>query len=153
MGSAVLGQYHQSNDSGYVVGVDLTPFLFRRLQPSLEIRVTGDFGSIAEEFTYSGGLKAATRVGRIHPYATVLRGLDTIYFTPPISTPKGLYAHDSSRMFSIGGGADFDLSSSWRVDLDFSKQYWALNSPAIRPNALSVGIAYRIPFGKDKTRH
>jgi len=144
--------YSQSANFGYGGGFDLTPFFFRQFQPSLEIRVTGDRGPIAAEYTYSGGIKAAFGLRGIHPYAMALKGLGAIYFTHPVVYANGPYARDSSRMFSLGGGADFDLGRTFQAQVDYSKQYWTLDSPALRPMAISVGIAYRIPFGKGKMK-
>jgi hypothetical protein len=146
-GTYMLPAFQQPSNFGYAAGVDLTPIFVRRLQPSLEIRATADSGSIAKEFTYSGGLKLATTIGRIRPYATILDGVGTVYFNhPSLPTRKGLYAHDSSKMLSLGGGAEFDVSRLWQLRADYSRQYWTLESPVIRPVALSIGIAYRIPF-------
>ncbi len=139
--------FQQPANFGYAVGVDFTPIFVRRVQPSLEIRATADSGSTAKEFTYAGGLKLATVIGRIRPYVAVLEGIGTVYFNhPSVLTRKGLYAHDSSMMLSLGGGAEFDAGRLWQLRLDYSKQYWSLDSRTIRPVALSVGIAYRIPF-------
>jgi hypothetical protein len=55
-------------------------------------------------------------------------------------------------MFSVGGGAEFDVGPSWQVVVDYSKQYWALDSPLIRPAAFSLGVAYRIPFRHGKMK-
>lgn len=142
--------YPESANFGYAAGVDITPFMFRRFQPALELRFTGDSGPIAHEYTYSGGLKVATIFRGIRPYATLLKGLDAIYFTHPIATPRGPYARDGSPMFSVGGGAEFDVGRSWQVRVDYSKQHWALASPDIRPYAVSMGVAYRVPFRKGK---
>ncbi len=151
-GTYMNPEYGQPANFGYGAGVDVTPFMFRWLQPALELRFTGDSGTIAHEYTYSGGLKAATTFHGIHPYATLLRGLDSIYFTHPVATPTGPYTRDSSRMFSIGGGAEFDVGPSWQLRADYSKQYWALDSPFIRPVAYSLGVTYRIPFRNGKMK-
>jgi hypothetical protein len=142
--------YSQPANLGYTGGVDATPFMFRGFQLALELRFTGDSGPIAHEYTCSGGLKVAATFRGIRPYATFLEGLDAIYFTHPIASPSGPYARDGSRMFSVGGGADFDVGRSWQVVVDYSKQYWALDSPDIRPYAISMGVAYRVPFRKGK---
>ena len=144
--------YPEAANFGYAAGVDASPFMFRRFQPALELRFTGDSGPLAHEYTCSGGLKAAILFRGIRPYATLLKGFDIIYFTYPIATPKGPYARDGSRMFSVGGGAEFDVGPSWQVRVDYSKQYWALASPDIRPVAVSLGVAYRIPFRNGKMR-
>jgi hypothetical protein len=139
--------YSQPSTFGYAAGVDITPFLLRLhvFQPALELRFTGDSGPAAHEYTYSGGLKAAIVFHGMRPYATLLRGLDAIYFTHPTMASNGPYTHDSSRMFSFGGGAEFDVGPSWQVRVDYSKQYWALDQPFLRPYAVSLGVTYRIP--------
>jgi hypothetical protein len=144
--------YPEPANFGYAAGVDATPFMFRRFQPALELRLTGDSGTAAHEYTYSGGLKAGTAFRGIRPYVTLLKGFDIIYFTYPIASPKGPYARDGSQMFSVGGVADFDVGPSWQVVVDYSKQYWALASPDIRPVAVSLGVAYRIPFRHGKMK-
>jgi len=136
----------QSANLGYGAGVDVTPFMFRWLQPSLELRFTGDSGPIAHEYTYAGGIRAATTFRRIHPYATLLKGLGAIYFTHPALAYNGPYARDGGSMFCIGGGADVDVGHTWQVQLDYSQQHWALYLPPLRPDAFSVGVTYRIPF-------
>jgi len=136
-----------SNTYGYAAGLDFTPIMFRKFQPSVELRATEAGPAVQTEYSYSGGLKVATTVGsRLHPYATLLRGLGFVYFQHPGVYSGIVYTHDSSRMFSVGGGADFELSRQWQVSADFSQQYWALENYTVRPTAVSVGIAYRIPF-------
>jgi hypothetical protein len=76
----------------------------------------------------------------------VLTGYGVIDFVHPIINSKGnLYKSDNSIVYSIGGGADFDVRSSWKVRVDFMQQFWHLPLP-MTPTALSVGISYRIPF-------
>jgi hypothetical protein len=146
LGSYMRPEFSQPANIGYGAGADATPFLFRRFEPSLELRITGNSGSVAKEFTYSGGAKVGMNFRGIHPYGLLMDGVQTIYLYTPRPGPKGLYAHDSSQMFTIGGGAEYDLGPTWQVRLDYAKQYWKLNSPGIRPEAISVGITYRIPF-------
>jgi hypothetical protein len=141
------GYSASANNYGYSAGLDFTPFLFRKFQPSVELRSTEAGPQTQTEYTYSGGLKAATTVGRFHPYATALKGLAYVYFRNPGLGSNGyVYSHDSSRMWSAGAGADFDLSRQWQVRADFSQQFWALTNYTVRPSALSFGITYRIPF-------
>jgi len=141
------GYSTSANNYGYSAGLDFTPLLFRTFQPSVELRATEAGPQSQTEYTYSGGLKAATTVGRFHPYATVLKGLAFVYFRNPGLGSNGyVYSHDSSRMWSTGAGADFDLSRQWQVRADFSQQFWALGNYTVRPSALSFGITYRIPF-------
>ena len=86
-------------DTGLRWGAALTPYIPLLVQPSLELRVTSDGGSIAAERTFSGGLKLAVRLGHIHPYGIAEIGLGEIYFDHPTVNPNGtLYARDGSRM-------------------------------------------------------
>ena len=138
--------YGQSANFGYGLGGDFTPYRFRLIQPAIEIRVTGDNGSAANEHTYAGGVKLAFLVHGIHPYVTLLRGLGTISFIHPVVFPNGPYTHDSSLETSLGGGAEFDVGRMIQVRGDITKQYWTLDSPNIRPMSVAVGVAYIIPF-------
>jgi hypothetical protein len=141
--------YRQPSNFGYTVGVDAAPILMPGIQPSFELRITGDSGPVANEYTYNVGIKVATTLHGIHPYATVLGGVGTVYINhPSIPSAKGLFAHDSSEMFALAGGAEFDAGPSWQLLLDYSRQYWSFDqdyNPALplRPVALSVGISYR----------
>ncbi len=141
------GYSASANNVGYTAGLDFTPLMFRKFQPSVELRATEAGPATQTEYSYSGGLKAATTVGRLHPYATVLKGLGFVYFRNPGLGANGyVYSHDSSRMWSTGAGADFDLSRQWQVRADFSQQFWALGNYSVRPTAIAFGITYRIPF-------
>jgi hypothetical protein len=127
------------------------PFMLGPLQPSLEIRVTGDSGSIINEYTYSPGLKLTLPTHRIHPYATGLIGVGTGYFLHPfIPTDKGLYAHNSAPMVTVGVGAEYDLSHTWQLRADYVHQFWVglyedFNPKyPLAPDLFSIGINYRI---------
>src|ERR1700678_604900 len=99
--------YDQSANFAFAAGLDASlPLTFGPIQPSFEIRVTGDSGPLIHEYTYSPGLKLTVGTHRIHPYATGLVGVGTGYFTHPfIPTHKGLYAHNSAPMVTVGVGA------------------------------------------------
>jgi opacity protein-like surface antigen len=140
------GYSASANDIGYSAGLDFTPFLTWKFQPALELRATEAGPNTQTEYSYSGGVKVATRIGRLHPYVTALKGLGFVYFRDPIIASNGPYTHDSSRMWSAGVGADFDLSRQWQVRADYSQQFWALYNYTLWPSAVSFGINYRIPF-------
>jgi hypothetical protein len=138
------------NNFGYMVGVDYTRFIRSIVQPSLEVRVTGANGTVVNEHTYTGGLKLQTTVHRIHPYATFLVGygvIDLNYF-------NGGYNHDNSVIYSLGGGADFDVTSLLKVRLDATHQNWNLGGSdgSLTPVTFSVGVAYSLPFHSGRVR-
>ena len=133
-----------------MVGVDYTRFIRSIVQPSLEVRVTGANGTVVNEHTYTGGLKLQTTVHRIHPYATFLVGygvIDLNYF-------NGGYNHDNSVIYSLGGGADFDVTSLLKVRLDATHQNWNLGGSdgSLTPVTFSVGVAYSLPFHSGRVR-
>jgi hypothetical protein len=151
--------YSQPANLGFAAGLDIAPPIsFGALRPSVELRVTADSGSAAREYTYTPGIKLATVIHGIRPYATVLGGAGTVYFDhPSVQGHKGLYAHDSSPMLSLGGGAEFDISRVWQLRLDYTRQFWALNQNFVAnlplgPSAFSIGASYRVRPRGDAVR-
>ncbi len=139
-----------TNNLGFTAGVDYTRFLRGSLfQPSLELRVTDANGLTVGEKSFTGGVKLGTTIHGIHPYATFLAGTGVITFVHPVQT----YASDTSFVYSIGAGAEFNVASAWKVRADFSQQHWDLDPQLLTPVALSVGISYRIPFRNGGWEH
>lgn len=129
---------------GYTVGVDYSRFIRSIVQPSLELRMTSADGTSVNERTYTGGLKLQATVHRVHPYATFLAGYGEIYYVHPVNN----YVSDNSFVYSLGAGADLDVTSQLSVRLDFTHQAWNLGSQAqtLTPVTLGVGVVYRLPF-------
>jgi Outer membrane protein beta-barrel domain len=127
---------------GYTVGVDYTRFIRSIVQPALEFRMTSANGTTVGERTYSGGLKLQATIHRVHPYATLLAGYGTIAF----NYPNGNYLGDNATVYTYGVGADFNVTSQWKLRADFTQQHWNLEQATLTPTTLGVGIAYTIPF-------
>jgi hypothetical protein len=127
---------------GYTVGIDYTRFIRSIVQPSLEVRTTSANGDTVKERTFTSGLKLQATVRRIHPYATFLAGYGEIYFVHPVNN----YLSDNSFVYSLGGGADLDVTQQLSVRLDFTHQSWNLGPQTLTPVTLAVGFAYRLPF-------
>jgi opacity protein-like surface antigen len=134
--------YGPTNNTGYTVGVDYTRFLRSIIQPSIEVRYVSANGLTVDEHSLSGGLKLGVRVHGIHPYATLLAGTGGITFVHP--SPG--YPSDTSVIYSIGAGADFNVLPNWKLRADFLHQSWNLDPNTLTPVVLSVGVSYRIPF-------
>ena len=134
---------------GYTVGVDYTRFLRSIVQPSLEFRFATANGSTVDEHTFAGGLKLQTTVHGIHPYGTFLVGKGVITFVHPI----GDYLSDSSFVYSLGGGADFNVHPNWKVRLDFTDQNWKIRQQPLTPVTVSIGVVYRVPFHSGGWEH
>jgi hypothetical protein len=137
-----------TSNIGFTYGVDYTRYIRSIVQPSIELRMTMANGTTVNENTYSGGLKLQTSIHRVHPYATLLAGYGTIHF----NYYNGNYAGDNATVYSLGGGADFDVTSQWKLRADFIQQHWNLGGPTLTPSALSVGVAYSPSFHNGRAR-
>lgn len=137
--------YGQTRNLGYSAGFDYTRFLPGPVQPSLEFRYTHASGRTVNETTYLGGFRLQTTVHNVHPYALLLGGRGLINF----NFFNNGYTSDDSMVYAFGGGAEFNAGHSWKVRADFVSQKWNLGSSAqtLSPNAISVGVSYRVPFG------
>jgi opacity protein-like surface antigen len=131
-----------TDNIGFSAGVDYTRFIRSIVQPSLELRMTDANGTNLGERSFTGGLKLGTSIHGIHPYGTFLAGTGLLTFTHPIA----YYKSDSAFVYSIGGGAEFNVLPSWKVRADFSQQHWALDPTTLTPMTFSLGVAYSIPF-------
>jgi opacity protein-like surface antigen len=86
---------------------------------------------------------------RWHPYAKFLAGAGEINF------PYHL-AHGSYFAMAPGGGVEFEMKRRWRVRADYEYQIWpdapgipGIQSSALKPNGVSVGISYSIFTGRE----
>jgi hypothetical protein len=129
-------------NTGFTAGVDYTRLLQTLIQPSLELRYTSANGQNVGEHSFSGGVKMGMAFHNFHPYATLLAGSGGITFTHP----QPGYPSDSSFIYSIGAGAEFNVMNNFRVRADFIEQFWNLDPVTLSPTIFSVGVSYRIPF-------
>jgi hypothetical protein len=138
----VSPDWGSSQNFGYTLGIDYTHFIRSIVQPSLEIRMTNANGNSVNERTFTGGLKLQATIHRVHPFATFLAGNGDIYFVHPTSN----YLGDNSFVYSLGGGADLDVTSQLSVRVDFTHQQWNIDPQTLTPVTLGIGFAYRHPF-------
>lgn len=138
----------QTNNLGYTVGIDYTRFIRSIVQPSLEVRMTSANGTSVNERTYAGGLKLQTTVHNIHPYAALLVGYGDITFT----YPGHVFSGDNSIIYTIGGGADFNVNSRWKLRVDVNQQHWNLDPNTLTPLTVGLGVAYTLPFHTGQAR-
>ena len=138
---------------GATAGAALTPFIPLWIEPSLELRVGSASGGVVKERTFSGGLKLAAKVGRLQPYFIAEEGVGWIYFVHPGLNSEGQpYVRDSSQIHVLGGGVEIQAVSQWQIRLDYTQEYWNLAPPRIYPRTMSIGVTYRIPFGRGKMK-
>jgi hypothetical protein len=153
LGSYIRPDYYKDPGTyGFGTGLDVGfPHMIGPFQPAAEIRITGVSDTFANEYTYTIGAKMTALVHGIHPYATFLGGLSTLYLNyPSLPNRHGVYVHDSGLMLSFGGGAEVDMGRAFQLRLDYSRQmssqgdYYVFGAPDIHPDAFSLGINYRI---------
>jgi hypothetical protein len=135
-----------TDNIGYTVGLDYTHFIRSIIRPSLEIRITSANGSSVNERVYSGGLKLATSIRGIQPYAIFLLGHGNIDFVHP----DGAYRGDNSIVSSLGAGVDLGITEAIRLRLEFTHQHWNFDPNTLTPVTLSVGISYALPFRRGR---
>jgi hypothetical protein len=135
---------------GYTVGVDYTRFIRSIVQPSLEFRMVSANGNTANELSYVGGLKLETSVHGIHPYFTFLAGDGIITFANPNVNYVG--PTNSFFIYSLGGGAEFNIKSQWKLRVDITQQTWNIDPEVLTPTAVNVGIAYRLPVSLGRVK-
>jgi len=154
-GYLYLNPDYGRSGSGFTAGADLTQYFGWRVAPSFEVR--GNYASMpdASESTALVGFRLKTDFHRrFHPYADFLVGAGRINFKQP---PEPGYTHDSSVVYSYGGGVNIDVHRNFAAKIDFQRQSWNLGrGPSVTagqtpdvmlaPMALVVGVAYRIPF-------
>jgi hypothetical protein len=139
-----------SYNFGYTVGVDYTRFIRSIVQPSLEFRMVSANGNTANELSYVGGLKLETSVRSVHPYFTFLAGNGTITFADPSVNYVG--PTNSFFIYSLGGGAEFNIKSQWKLRVDVTQQTWNIDPQVLTPTAVNVGIAYRLPVNLGRVK-
>ena len=142
-----------THNQGISAGVNITRYFRLPIAPSLELRATDASGSTVTERTVLAGLRAQSDFHAFHPYIDFLAGVGSIvYAVDPIPG----YHEDRGFADSIGGGVDIDLIRHFQAKIDFQHQSWNMGKNSVlvpqggnytlSPNAITIGIAYRIPF-------
>jgi hypothetical protein len=145
----VRPDWGQTDNIGFSAGVDYTRFFHSIIQPSLELRMTDAGGLNVAERSFTGGFKLETTILGIHPYGTLLAGTGVITFMHP----QPGYGSDTSFVYSLGGGAEFNVMRGWKLRADFAQQHWDLDPQLLTPMNFSLGVAYNIPFHNGGWEH
>jgi opacity protein-like surface antigen len=152
--SGALTDYANYKDQGLSFGVDVTRYFHLPIVPSLEGRGNVVHGTAIDQKTFLFGLRAEVPLKhRIHPYADALIGVGTLHFK---FSPGAGYTGDRSRVFSYGGGVDFDIVHNIQLKLDAQYQTWNLGPNGyvvpsganftLTPAVAIIGVEYHIPF-------
>ncbi|HVG27271.1 MAG TPA: outer membrane beta-barrel protein [Acidobacteriaceae bacterium] len=139
-----LPDYGPYRNNGGSFGVNFTRYLHLPVAPSIEARANFLNGKTVNERTYLFGVRAQGDLfTRLHPYANFLIGPGDIHF----NFFNNGYVGDNSTVYSIGGGADYDIARHWQAKVDFQYQHWKTgNNVTYTPTLTVIGVAYRIPF-------
>jgi opacity protein-like surface antigen len=136
-------------NSGFTFGADISANLPHGFIPSLEGRIKLAPGSFVSENTYGGGVRLEHRFQYFHPYIDFLMSYGTISFKQLHSS----YPDDNSIVYSPGGGLDYNITPNWATRVDYQYEFWNTgNNVSFNPNALTIGVVYRIPFRSYQSR-
>jgi hypothetical protein len=134
-------------NNGFFAGADYNFYGFHHLPfvPSFELRGSLAKGTNVNEGTGLIGPKVQmTFLRRLHPYANFLAGFGDIYFNKQPFYPG--YTHDSSVVYSAGGGVDIDLKFHLQAKFDYQYQFWNTYEDPFTPNVLGVGLNFLLPI-------
>jgi len=120
-GGTVYATFDQHNHWGYEAD-------FRQTKPSDD--------STVYERTYEIGPRIYLTDGRIKPYGKVLIGRGVYNYS-------GNVANVAYNLYTFGGGADYTLTRSLNLRVDYEHQTW-LSFPIqnLQPNVFTIGIAF-----------
>ena len=135
--------YASNHMTGFGAYVDWSPYKNFGIEAEgrwLLFNAPHDF----RQYTYLAGPRYGFRRGKhMQPYVKFLLGGGVIDF--PYQLAYGRYF-----AMAPGGGVDFRIDRHWRVRADYEYQIWpsavgipGIPSPALKPNGVSVGLAYR----------
>jgi len=144
----------ESRNLWITAGADLSFRPFHGFYPSAEVRGSYpiDSGGLAGERNILGGIKVEKYYGRYHPYGDGLFGRDKIeYLGVGFLDASGttLYQITISNAWSVGGGADIDLTPHFALKLDAQLQHYetpVTASGTIYAKAYTAAVVYRFNF-------
>ncbi len=139
------------NNTGAIIGVNYTRFLFKRIAPSLEARATYNTGDAISYKSFGGGFRGTYDFrDRFHPYAAILVGGGTLKYNHYLG-----FGPDRGTVITGAVGINVDAYKTFQVMLDASSQHWNLGKMAtlkpngddytLSPTLYSFGISYRVP--------
>jgi len=142
-------------------GVSFGAFYTRYLHwfaPAVEFRGKIANGHTVDEKTYGGGIRVEKSYRRYRPFGDFLVSAGTINYhlvTPPnVPAPPGIpyiihtYS-DSSVVYTLGGGLDFDVTERISARGEYQHEHWSLGKfgpVTLTPSMWGFGVVYRIPF-------
>jgi hypothetical protein len=141
--------------NGFTLGSDFTLFPHWHVDPSVEVRFNFLHAPTISEHSFLVGprLQEDFLHDRLHPYVNFLVGAGTISYHP-VTVPND--SSDSGRAYSIGGGADFDITRHISVKGDVQQGFWNLGTNSyykpqggdytLSPRTYTFGVTYHFIF-------
>lgn len=144
--------YGKYRDDGFVFGANITRYSHFIVKPSIETRFSFANGPTVNEHAYLAGVRGQYELGRVHPYMDFLAGAGHVSynnFTPGVNDRS--YHRYWGLVLSPGGGVDIDVFRNVQLKADFQGQFWHMGpNYTLTPEAMTFGVAYRIPFHPDR---
>jgi len=147
--SGMLTGLYGGHNAGITAGVDLSMLSLHGYHPSIEARGIYPFdkGHVDSQKSIMGGVKIDHRLARSSVYVDFLAGRGEIDYQNGGFTVGSLkYISTSTNVYSLGVGADLDISRHFAVKADYQYQLWktpVIPAGNIYPSVLSLGVVYR----------
>jgi opacity protein-like surface antigen len=113
-----------------------------------EFHNVSDKNTTVSQKTYEIGARSEFQFGRIDPYGKVMYGRGTQNFPANVATL-------SYNLFAAGAGVDFVAAKRVKLRVEYEYQDW-LNAPgpglSMKPQIITIGIAYHLPVGEPGRR-
>ena len=105
-------------------------------------------GDVVNQENLLAGLRLGRRKDRFNPYGDVLFGRGKLKFPAGLAIPTGKFIvlSNTTNVFSLGGGLDYNLSRHFGAKADFQFQKYqtpVTASGSVFSKVFSVGMTYR----------
>ena len=149
--SRINNDYTPDQSYGYIIGGDFTRS-FHRIEVSLDPSYGWHSDYLITQKYFLANLKLGKAFGpgeRFHPYAMGGIGRGSMHFGHPLLTSE------SSTVYDLAGGLDYDVSYLFGVKAQYSYQFWDFGyySDGLNPRGFSAGLVYHInslPFHRHR---
>jgi hypothetical protein len=153
--TSVAPDYGGGHNEGLVWGADYMWYL-PWLSPAIEARykiTPGGTNAAVGQTTFGGGIRIEHQFSYFHPYADFMVSNGWISFAQDDYLGGNGVGHNTSVVYSYGGGLDYDFARQWAIRADYQGEHWNLEETppiTLTPRVITVGILYRFRFHKDR---
>jgi hypothetical protein len=156
--SGVFTGLYGGHNAGITAGADLSMPSLHGYHPSIEVRGIYPFdkGQVDSQKSVMGGVKVDHRLARSSPYVDFLAGRGEIdYQNGGFTVGLLKYISTSTNVYSLGAGADLDVSHHFALKADYQYQFWktpVIPAGNIHPSVISLGVVYRFDLNHSYKR-